>query len=161
MSRLLRALLIPGLAIVTVVSCDDGVAGPIIGPQSRPLSDGTWYLNSLGDSALGTVVSARFVGAAEELAVLDSATLVIGQQGSFEQRFWIRFLVSGVLDRSDVVIDQGEWIQTALGYTFVSTIRSRTFEIRVPADNRLESRESFVFYANPPIVDGVYRRTRP
>jgi len=143
------------------VSCGDGAGGPILGPPPRQLSDGTWYLNSLGDSTLGTVVSTRIVGAAQELAILDSATLYIGQQGSFEQRFWIRFLVAGVLDRSDVVIDQGEWVPTALGYTFVSTIRSRTFEITVPADNRLESRESFVFYANPPLVNGVYRRTRP
>ncbi len=155
--RLAHAL----LAVLLVAACDDRSSVVPTGPQPRPLGEGVWYLNTVDDSALGSVVASRFVGAAEETAVIDSGRLTVNAAGSYEQRYWIRYFITGALDRSDVVIDAGEWVQSAFGYTFVSQIRSRTFEIRVQADNRITSREPFVFYANAPLTEGGYRRTRP
>jgi hypothetical protein len=148
------------LAAAAIAACDaTGTTTPPPGPS--PLGAGTWYLNTVDDSALGSTIATRIVGVTEERTFADSGFLVVNVDGSYEQRYWLRVFVTGVLDRSETVIDLGNWIATDTGYVFVSSVRSRSFLI-VPIDlANTASEEQMVFYQTAPTTFGLYRRTRP
>ena len=145
---------------VSFAACGDGGTAPIVnGPDS--LVAATWYINTVGDSAPGATVAVRLIGAAQERTVLDSGQLYVSALGSYEQRYWLRVFVNGVLDRSETVVDQGSWSLGTDNYRFRSTIRTRDFFVTPASGGRLLSSEALVFYVGAPTSAVVYRSTRP
>ena len=144
----------------TIASCDDSGLAPLP-PTSIPLGSGQWFLNTVNDSVLGSTVSTRIVGVAQERSVADSGWLSVNVDGSYEQRYWLRHFITNVLDRSETVIDVGTWTTTDSGYVFTSTVRTRAFLV-LPVDlSNIRTEEPMVFYQDPPVTEGRYRRTRP
>lgn len=155
--RLALALLFVG----AVAACDSDET-PVIGlPEPSPLNDGFWYLHTANDSAPGDTIAARSVGIAPERTVLDSSRFFVNPYGEYEQRYWLRIFLQGVLDRSETVIDEGTWALVANQYVFTSSVRTRSFVVFPTPDGRLLTEEPMVFWDNAPMVEGVYRRTRP
>jgi len=144
----------------TIASCDDSGLAPVP-PTSIPLGSGQWFLNTVNDSVLGSTVSTRIVGVTQERSVADSGWLSVNVDGSYEQRYWLRHFITNVLDRSETVIDVGTWTTTDSGYVFTSTVRTRAFLV-LPVDlSNIRTEEPMVFYQDPPVTEGRYRRTRP
>jgi hypothetical protein len=144
-----------------VMSCqeDATTAPPITG--AFPIGTGYWYMNTVNDSAMGSVISTRIAGVAQEKTYLDSAWLLVGVDGTYEQRYWTRVFLTGLLDRKETVIDYGTWALAGDTYEFTSNVRERVFLIAPTINGRLRSLEPMVFYTDPPESEGEYRRTRP
>lgn len=155
------------LAVALLAGCDEGTiaAGP--GGGTLPLPEGYWYLNTANDSGLPSVISERIVGVALERTILDSAVLNVIDDGRWTQRYWYRVFVTGLLDRTEVVIDEGTWAQAPAGspdntYVLTSTVRARTAEVSfAPPATELRTIEPMLFFSGAPSVEGAYRRTRP
>lgn len=147
-------------AVALLVSCGDGGIAPPP-PGSIALGTGLWYMHAADDSALSTTISERTVGVALERTQLDSAYLDVRADGTYEQRYWLQIFVTGALDRTEVVIDQGTWSFTGVTYAFTSNVRARAFFVEPTIIGTIETLETMVFYTDPPETAGVYRRTRP
>ena len=126
-----------------------------------PLIPATWYMRTANDSVLPATISVRTIGVAQEETVLDSARLVVNSDGTYAQRYWLRIFVSTVLDRSEVVVDEGTWTVTSTAFQFTSTIRARAFAVTSPQFGRLTSQERMVFFGSAPTTAGGYRLTPP
>lgn len=168
MPRLPRILTLLGtLAVAVLTACDEGTITSGPGGGTLPLPEGYWYLNTANDSGLPAVISERTVGVALERTILDSAVINVLDDGTWTQRYWYRVFVTGILDRTEVVVDQGTWAEAPAGspdntYLLTSTIRPRVSEVSfAPPATELLSVEPMLFYSNAPSVEGAYRRTRP
>jgi hypothetical protein len=119
-------------------------------------------MHAADDDTLPAKISERIVGVALEATMLDSAQLMVNADLSYEQRYWIRVLVTGTLDRSDVVLDEGTFSPEGLGYRLTSNLRAREFTFVVPSLGNITSSEQMVFFANnPPITTGTYKLSHP
>lgn len=148
------------LGVAALGACDEeGTTTPP--PVLVPLGDGTYYMHSANGIALPAEISRRFIGVVDEQTMLDSARIEVVSGGAWRQRYWIRVLHTGVLDRSEVVIDEGTWAVSGNLNLFTSTIRTRTFNVGVDDATRFASDEPMVFYPGAPRVLGIYRTTRP
>lgn len=156
---MLRALAVLCLAL-SVAACDEDT-GTTPPPVDVPLPPGTWFMHSANGLALPAEISRRFVGLVDEQTILDSARFTITGLGDWEQRYWTRVLHIGVLDRRELVIDEGTWASAGGINTFTSTLRGRTFGITVIDDDEIVSDEPMVFFPNAINVTGVYRTTPP
>lgn len=156
---MLRTLAVICLAL-SVAACDENT-GTTPPPVDIPLSPGTWFMHSANDLELPAEISRRFVGLVDEQTILDSARFTITGVGNWEQRYWTRVLHIGVLDRSELVIDEGTWVASDGINTFTSTLRTRTFDITVVDAGEILSNEPMVFFPNAVNVAGVYRTTPP
>lgn len=155
--RLALALLVAG----TVAACDSDESAVIGPPEPSPLNDGFWYLHTANDSAPGGTIASRSVGIAPERTVLDSSWFFVNPYGEYEQRYWLRIFVQGQLDRNETVIDEGTWALVNNQYVFSSSVRTRSFVVYPTPDGRLLTEEPMVYWPDAPLVEGVYRRTRP
>lgn len=157
-----RNVLFAVLLSLGVAACDaDGTTNPPPG-TGAPLVPATWHMHSADGDALPAVISDRIVGVAQERTMLDSATLVINGDLTYEQRYWIRVLVTGNLDRSEMVFDEGTYAAEGLGYRVTSDLRAREFSFVVPAIGDITTTEQMLFFANaPPLTTGTYRLARP
>ena len=152
-----------GLAIVLVLSgCGDVVrGGPVaLGPPGY-LEGGTWFMHEANEAPLPVKISERIVGVAAEQTMLDSAMLDVDQNGSWTQRYWFRVLITGTVDRSEMVYDLGSWSYTPSGYQFTSSVRARQFVVTAPLVGQLASVEQMLNYSNAPTVTGTYRLIHP
>lgn len=148
------------LALSFVAGCDSDAA-PTTVPQPGSLTEGTWYLHEANDSTLPATIATRIVGAALEQTALDSAQISIDGNGGWKQRFYLRILIAGSLDRSEVVLDEGQFSDVGAGYTLASSVRPRAISVSVPVTGRMETTEQMVFYTGAPTISGLYRLTRP
>lgn len=158
----LRLALSAAIAAAALGSCDGATApdgGLILG--FRQLLPATWYMHAANDSLLPTTISVRSVGIVEERTIVDSSRLVVRNDFTYQQRYWLRVFVSGVLDRSDLVIDEGTWTSDFAVYRFSSTLRPRTFTVTVPVPGRLLSDEPLVFFTSAPTTQGRYHLDPP
>ena len=158
----------PALSIVVVLmvalaACDGGPAAPRDGLDAAPspLTIGIWYLNAANDSSLPATISERFIGVTPEQSIVDSARLTVRVDQYYEQRTWLRVLHNGQLDRTELVVDEGTWIATAVDYQFTSSTRPRIFSLTVSNGTIATTLERMVFFANAPVTTGRYRMTRP
>ncbi len=157
-----RRVLFAVILAVGLAACED--TGIITPPPTTggPLIPGTWYMHSADGDALPAKISERIVGVALEATMLDSAQLMVNADLSYEQRYWIRVLVTGTLDRSDVVLDEGNFASERLGFRLTSSLRAREFTFVVPSLGNITSSEQMVFFANnPPITTGTYKLSHP
>lgn len=146
-----------------------GESAPITNPPggSLPLPEGFWYLNAANDSALSATIGERTVGVALEESILDSASIFIGDDGTWRQRYWYRVFVTQALDRTEVVVDEGTWAAAPDGsppntYVLTSSLRGRTITVSFEAPaTELRSVERMLTFVDAPDVNGLYRRTRP
>ena len=111
--------------------------------------------------ALPAEISRRFVGLVDEQTRLDSARIVVVGGGTWQQRYWTRVFHIGVLDRAELVVDEGTWTLVGNAYAFTSTLRPRNFSVAVNNSLQFTSTEPMVFFANAAAVTGVYRTTAP
>lgn len=146
-------------ALALVAGCGDEVAPTP--PVDVPLAEGDWFMHRANDLDLPAEVARRFVGVIDEQSVVDSSRVRVFGDGTWEQRFTVRVLHNGVLDRTDVVFDQGSWSAVGSVTTFTSNLRARSFTMTAVAADQAFSSEPMVFFANATNVAGVYRTTPP
>lgn len=154
-------LLLAVILTAGIAACGDQsvTTPPVIG---GPLIPGTWYLQTANGDTLPAKISERIVGVAQEATFLDSARLTINADQTYRQRYWTRVLVTGTLDRSEIVIDSGTFAAAGTGYRLTSGYRAREFTIVVPVLGSLTTTEQMVFFANnPPLTIGSYRLSPP
>lgn len=155
-----RFLIVATIALLG--ACDtDASSGlpPIIG---GPLEPGLWYVNSANGDTLPAAILTRLVGAAQEVVRLDSASLEIRTDLTYDQRYWTRTFINGVLDRTDVVVDQGTIVAAGSGFRLTSSIRTRAFTLSVPTPGVIATSEQMLFLTDSVrLTAGEYRRTRP
>lgn len=149
------ALLASGL----VAAC--GEESTTTPPVDVPLTQGDWYMHRANDLEMPAEVARRFVGVVDEQTVVDSSRISVNGDGTWEQRFETRVLHNGVLDRTEVVHDEGTWSAVGSITTFTSTVRPRSFTMTALAADQAASNEPMVFFANATNVAGVYRTTPP
>lgn len=157
-----RQLLLAFLLPAAIAACGDSGAVTTPPVTGGPLIPGTWYMHFANGDTLPAKISERVVGVALESTMLDSAQLVINSDLTYSQRYWMRVLVTGTLDRSDVVIDNGTFGAEALGFRLTSSLRARAFFMEVPSLGSLTTTEQMVFFVNaPPLTTGAYKLSHP
>ncbi len=149
------------LGVGAILSCEVSTSTSPPPQGALPLATGFWFLHTADDSAVSATIAERTVGIALERTVVDSASLFIESDGSYEQRYWIRVFVTGVLDRSETVIDLGTWALNVDTYTFTSAVRTREFSVTPTVTGQLRTLERMVFWLDAPETTGIYHRTRP
>lgn len=155
------ALRLGAAALFSLAACDEGVT---VGPPvtGGPLIPGTWYMQFANDSALPATISTRSTGVAQEKTIVDSARLVLNADMTYTQRYWTRVLLNGVLDRTEVILDEGTFTPQEVGFSVTSQLRARQFSLVVPSLGTITTSEQMVFYVtNPPITTGTYRLSPP
>lgn len=155
------ALRLSVAALLGLAACDGEVtAGPPV--TGGPLIPGTWYMHFANDSALPATISTRPAGVAQEKTIVDSARLVLNSDLTYTQRYWTRVLLNGVLDRTEVIVDEGTFAPQAAGFALTSQLRTREFSLIVPALGTVTTSEQMVFYVtDPPITTGTYKLSHP
>ncbi len=156
-----RALRLAAAALLGLAACEGDVSTspPVTG---GPLIPGTWYMHFANDSALPAAISVRVAGVAQEVTMLDSARLVLNADMTYSQRYWTRTLLNGVLDRSEVVLDEGTFASQPIGFGLTSQLRSRAFSLVVPTLGTITTSEQMVFYvSSPPLTTGTYKLSHP
>lgn len=149
-------------ALCSILAACDSNGTSTSPPIGGLLSPGTWYMHQADTLPLPAEISVRTVGVAQERTLLDSAVLVINTDLSYEQRYWTRTLVTGVLDRTDAVVDYGTLAGTPGGYTLSSSIRQREFLLTVPVTGQVTTFEQMLFFASDTVItQGTYRPIRP
>lgn len=157
-----RALRFAAAALFSLAACDgDVTAGPPPGTGGL-LIPGVWYMHFANDSALPAAISVRIAGVTQETTMLDSSRLTLNTDLTWEQRYWTRVLLNGVLDRTEVIVDEGTYAPVAGGYNVTSQVRLRQFTFVVPVIATVTTSEQMVFYlSDPPITTGTYKLTPP
>ena len=148
------------LLSATVVACDSGSTLPVA-TGSFPLVPALWYMRSANDSALPATIATRAVGIAQEQTIVDSAQLTVYSNGDYRQRYWLRILINGALDRTEVVLDEGVLTKLQPVYEFSSTVRARVFTVTVPQSGTVITSEPMVFFSSAPTTTGRYQLTPP
>lgn len=151
------------IGLVVALACGDGTGSSGPPPTPGPLESGPWYLHTANGDPLPAKISERIVGVALEETFVDSARIDVDlNAGTWEQRYWIRVLVTGVLDRQEVVIDFGDYaIGPGMTYLFTSDVRTRSLVIGSVTSLSFVSTEPMLFYVDAPDVTGLYRTTPP
>jgi len=158
-------ILLAATAIATGCDQDALITNPPGG--ALPLPEGYWYLHTANDSAVSATIGERAVGVAFEQSILDSASLFVGDDGTWRQRYWYRVLLTQLLDRTEVVLDEGTWAPAPAGspdntYILTSALRPRTITVSFASPaTELVSVEPMLTFVGAPAVNGRYRRTRP
>lgn len=133
------------LILAFAVACDGpGTAAPPVIPGPGAVVPGTWYMHAANGTNLPAVISDRFIGISPEQTFLDSARLLISTDGSYKQRYWIRILITGSLDREEVVLDEGFWTSFGDDNRFRSFVRDRTLSVGFPAPGRVRTSEQLL-----------------
>jgi len=157
-----RSVLFAAVLALGLAACEAGGVTATPPTTGGPLIPGTWYMHTADGDALPAKISERIVGVALEATMLDSAQLVVNADLTYEQRYWIRVLITGNLDRSDVVLDEGVFASEGLGFRLTSSLRAREFTFVVPSLGNITTSEQLVFFANdPPITTGTYKLSHP
>ena len=143
-----------------VASCGDSATVPIV-PTPGPLIPGTWYMHFANDTALPSTISTRTAGVASETTILDSAQLIINADNTYQQRYWYRVFLTGILDRTEVVIDQGTLAASGTDYAFTSNVRTRSFTVTVPSLGNVRTTEVMLFFVGAPPTAGKYKLSHP
>lgn len=159
--RSLRSLRVLAIALTfgALGACED--EGTTTPPVIPPLGAGNWYMHSANGVDLPAEISRRFIGLVDEQTFLDSSRIEVFSTGTWEQRYYLRILHTGVLDRADVVSDEGTWAVIGNLNEFTSSLRPRTFEVGVADAFMFASDEPMVFFPGAPNVIGIYRTTKP
>lgn len=149
-------------AVVALVACD---ADSIITPpptSGGPLIAATYYMHQADDSTLAATISTRIAGVTQETTVLDSAQLTVNADSSYQERYWVRILLNGALDRRETIVDIGKISIEGFGYRLTSDVREREFTMVVVSIGNLTTFEQMVFYElDPPVTTGKYKGTHP
>ena len=160
------APMVPLRRSLALLLCAAGLActgEQVLLPATPPTVAGaTWYLHTVNDTTLPATISARGIGVVLEQIILDSAAITVDTTGRWEQRAWMRVFLSGVLDRTETLVDQGTWIAAADAYTLTSTVRApRTIALIALDSSTIRTAERFPSHLTAPLTTGTYRRTRP
>jgi hypothetical protein len=158
--------MVPIRRSLALLLCAAGLActgEQVLLPTTPPTVAGaTWYLHAVNDTTLPATVSARGIGVVLEQIVLDSAAITIDTTGRWEQRAWMRVFLSGVLDRTETLVDHGTWITAGGASTLTSTVRApRTIALVALDATTVRTTERFPSHLTAPLTTGTYRRTRP
>jgi len=158
----MRRMLAMMFLAVALAACDeDAGTNPPPSPPGVPLTQGLWHMHKANDVDLPAEIARRFVGVVDEQTMLDSARLTVLSNGTWQQRYWLRVLHLGALDRDELVIDEGTWVVEETTNRFTSTLRARTFTVLASSSSLITSTEPMVFFPDPPDVIGVYRKFPP
>ena len=144
-----------------LVGCDDATTAPPPPASTVALIPAVWYLHQVDGADVPAMVSERLVGVAQEQTFVDSGRVVVYSNGTYEQRYWTRVLVTGNLDRAETVIDLGTWSSSGGQHNFESNVRSRSFTWFTPTLGEVESLEHFATHTTAPENQAHYRLTRP
>lgn len=155
--RRLRGVL--ALCTLLAAACD-GTAGTTVVLPAR-LRPGNWYIHEANGDTLPAEIGRRTVGIAQELTFIDSATITIVAGGTWEQKVYLRMTLNGATDREELFYDRGSWAAGTVGYTLVSTIRSRSTSVLMGSSSLMNTTESLLSWTAAPTVTGSYRTTPP
>lgn len=158
-----RLRVLAAIPLALIASCDgNGVTTPPPPPTPAPLPPGIWFMHEANDEALPAMIADRIVGVAQEQTFLDSARLVVGANGAWEQRYWFRVNVTQNLDRAETILDEGTWGPPySATYLFESNVRARTFSATIPRSGVVLTNEVMLHYVGASAVTGRYLQTHP
>lgn len=154
--------LLPVLLAGAILACsDDNPAAPIpVEPPPPPppvLTVGTFDLTLAEGQPLPAYIAHRQVGTRLEQVYVDSARLVVTNDGRFEQRIWSRTLHDGAVVFRDTWVDGGEWRLDGGAYAFTSP-SGRIRSVKTSASPVLQLTERMVGWAQAGLVVAVYAR---
>ena len=132
--------------------CEDAGTTVILPPT---LTAGRWYLHSANGEDIPSLIADRVIGLTQEETFIDSATIDVTSAGEYEQRIYLRILHAGVEDREETFIDSGTWTREAVGFAFVSTLRSRTYSATMQPGSALVTSETLLTWSGAPTVAGT------
>jgi hypothetical protein len=141
-----------------LLGCEDAGTTVILAPTLTP---GRWYLHSANGEGIPSLIGDRVIGLTQEETFIDSATIDVTAAGVYEQRIHLRILHAGVEDRQETFYDAGTWTREAVGFAFVSTLRSRTFSGTMQPGSALVTSETVLSWSGAPTIAGTYRKTLP
>ena len=149
------------LALCTLLAaaCGDDTGTTVVLPAR--LRPGTWYIHEANGDTLPAEIGKRTVGIAQEITYIDSATITIVAGGTWQQKVFLRMTLNGATDRQELFYDQGNWAAGSVGYTLVSTIRSRSTAVTMGSSTLMNTTESLLSWTAAPTVTGAYRTTPP
>ncbi len=158
----LPALPRPLLALAALAlagGCGDTTAPPAVIPLVRAV----WYMHEADSAAVPAKIHERTVGVALEETYVDSAVLSLTALNTYEQTWYLHVDVSGVLDRTEIVIDRGVITAQGQQYRLTSQMRpARDFTLGTVSPGVIETSEQLLFLeTDPPQTVGRYRLTRP
>jgi hypothetical protein len=154
----LRRTAFLAVALAGLAGCEDTGTTVILPPN---LSAGRWYMHTANGDALPALIAERTIGLTAEETHIDSATIDVTSAGLWQQRIHLRILHAGVEDREETFYDEGTWTKEAVGFAFVSSVRSRSFSGTMQPGSALSTTETVLTWDAAPSVAGIYRRTVP
>ena len=112
--------------------------------------------------ALPAYIAHRMVNGQLEQVYVDSARLVVTNDGRFQQSLWTRTLRDGAFSHRDNWIDAGAWRLAGQTYVFTSNGGSRQLTVRTATQPVINVTETMVGWPQAGVVIGIYsRRTTP
>lgn len=149
------------IALLAVAACGDSPASLPPAPQLPPLQTGTWHLNLADGQVLPAMVAHRLFNGQLEQTFVDSSTLSVNADRTWQQRIYLKRAVFGQPASEMPVLHLGTWAPTDTGYVFVSDIAGRDFVIHSPGADSLRVIQRLVDFDQAGFVVGEFRRTRP
>jgi hypothetical protein len=132
-------------------------------PQPPPaLQVGTFDLTQADGQTLPAYIAHRTVDGVLEQVYVDSARLVVQDDGRFEQRIWMRNFRNSAFSHRETWVDAGTWRRNGNAYDFASVSGSRALTVRTATSPVLQVTERMAAWPGAGLVVGVYsRRTTP
>lgn len=158
-----RALVTALSALVLAsTACDSGDSSPVGPAPLAPLAAATWLMIEAEGQPLPAVVAHRMLaGNLLEQSILESATLVVDADGSYEQHYRIRTVANGVEQSNVLVQDLGEWTAGTERYELASDTRVRSFRVEPIVNDTLRTIEAMDFRSEAGFVRGRYVPVAP
>ncbi len=157
----LRPRTVALLLAATLAACGEET-GPTPPAGPEPLTSGTYHMQTANTLELPAKIAERFISVTFEESILQESTLVIDvTAGVWSQTYTIDVLHNALLDRTEVVVDEGTIAQEGNTFTFTSTLRSREFTVTTESTTAVRTLEPMVFFTGAPDVQGVYSTTAP
>ncbi|MBX3173700.1 MAG: hypothetical protein KF709_04775 [Gemmatimonadaceae bacterium] len=167
MSRTITA--VATAAVVFLASCTgDSPAGPPRSQPLPPLAAATWYVHAAEGQPLPALIAHRLVDGTLEQDFLDSATVEVRADSTWERRMWFQRYRAGATPVRVAQLEWGRWAVSDSGYLFTSDLGVRSFVVArmTPGDSTVlpirGSAEGYVLatlrsVAPPPTMFGEYR----
>lgn len=157
----LRSLAATLLFAVTLAACGEETGPtPPTGPQ--PLTSGTYHMQTANTLELPAKIAERFISVTFEETILDESTLVIDDAAAqWSQTYTTRVFHNALLDRTEVIVDEGTIAQEGNIFVFSSTLRTREFSVTPVSTTAVRTIEPMVFFPGAIDVQGEYSTAAP
>lgn len=149
------------LFAVALAACGEET-GPLPPAGPQPLTSGTYHMQTANALELPAKIAERFISVTFEETILDESTLVIDVEGAeWSQTYTTRVFHNALLDREEIVVDEGTITQEGNTFTFSSTLRTREFTVTAGSTTVVRTVEPMVFFPGAIAVQGEYSTSVP